>query len=270
MNRRFAFTLVELMIVIAIIAILVTILVPVIANSLETANKTKCASNLKVIGNALHAFAHDNNARFPSIESTAAGNAYGRIGYNNNDPTTLEVADATRPLFMLMALPNGATARTVGYAAPAAFVCPSVSGARTDPIALANQVGFTSDKNISYSYQHQIKVVTTGFRLGLLTGKDKVVLADRSPLTEHRGVTGTAGGSTWYAMEATTASHGANSTNHRGVGQNVLRANNTVAWTSSVAIGPDNDTIWDPSNKLTGSLSVTELPQSTDDIFLVP
>ena len=261
------------MIVIAIIALLTAILIPVIASALEEANKAKCISNLRVIGKSLHEYAHTNNSRFPSIESTATGNAYGKIGYNNNTPDSMDVADATRPLFMLMAVPDGTTARSVSYASPGAFVCPSVSGATPDPMALANQVGFTSNKNISYSYQHQIKTGTTGFTLGLLTGKDKVILADKSPLTEHRGVTGTAGGTTWYAMEAmqpSTYSHSALSLNHRGAGQNVLRADATVSWTSSAGIGPDNDMIWDPSNKLTGALSVNELPQSANDVFLVP
>ncbi|MCE5278145.1 MAG: type II secretion system protein [Planctomycetaceae bacterium] len=271
MNRRHAFTLVELLIVIAIIALLVGILVPVIGNSMSEANKTKCASNLRVIGGALHQFAHANKSRFPSIESVAPGNAYGKIGHNNNDPATLDVADATRPLFMLMAVPDNAAARSVNYAVPGAFVCPGASGASPDPMDLPNQVGFNSYRNISYSYQHQIKTGTTGFLLGLLTSKDKVVLADKSPLTAHGTVTGdNAAGGKWYRMDPTTANHGALSTNHGGGEQNILRADTSVSRTSSVAIGPDNNTIWDPSNKLTGALTVDELPQSADDVFLVP
>ena len=54
---RKAFTLIELLIVIAIIAVLVTILVPVIVISLEKARQTACTSNLKVIGKAYQDYA---------------------------------------------------------------------------------------------------------------------------------------------------------------------------------------------------------------------
>jgi len=58
------FTLIELMIVIAIIAILASILVPNFAKSRDKANLESCKSNLRNIGLAMELYAQDNNGNF--------------------------------------------------------------------------------------------------------------------------------------------------------------------------------------------------------------
>ena len=64
-QRLRAFTLVELMVVTAIIAILAAILYPVFAQAREAARKASCQSNLEQLGMALHLYAHDHDGRFP-------------------------------------------------------------------------------------------------------------------------------------------------------------------------------------------------------------
>lgn len=70
---RKGFTLIELMIVIAIIAILAAILVPNFVKARAQGQLTSCKSNLKNIGTACEMFAADNNGRYPG--AAQGGNA---------------------------------------------------------------------------------------------------------------------------------------------------------------------------------------------------
>ena len=61
-KKRAGFTLIELMIVIAIIAILAAILVPNFIRARAQGQLTACKSNLKNIGTALEMYSTDNSA----------------------------------------------------------------------------------------------------------------------------------------------------------------------------------------------------------------
>jgi len=60
-----AFTLVELLTVVAIIGILAALLLPALQQGKARAKLVGCQSNLEQLGIAFHSFAHDHNSKFP-------------------------------------------------------------------------------------------------------------------------------------------------------------------------------------------------------------
>src|SRR5258706_15842446 len=66
-----AFTLVELMVVMAIIAILIALFAVVLARARPSASSVACCSNLRQIGVAFQVYANDHGGRLPDPTTTA-------------------------------------------------------------------------------------------------------------------------------------------------------------------------------------------------------
>jgi prepilin-type N-terminal cleavage/methylation domain-containing protein/prepilin-type processing-associated H-X9-DG protein len=72
-RKNQAFTLIEILVVIAIISILAAILFPVFARARENARRASCMSNLKQIGLGMMMYVQDYDETFPAIAMGPAG-----------------------------------------------------------------------------------------------------------------------------------------------------------------------------------------------------
>lgn len=82
-NGGIAFTLVELLVVMAIISLLAGMLLPALALARQEARKASCLGNMKQIGLGLHLYCGDNNEWLP-IRSGSWSSIYGSTDWSLN------------------------------------------------------------------------------------------------------------------------------------------------------------------------------------------
>lgn len=113
---RSAFTLIELIVVISIIALLVGITLPALGNARENARRLRCLANLKGLGVSFQLYMNDSKDLFPYVlPFRNPGNPGG-----GNDPSLLEVLAA----YADAAIPYEDPATGLYVAGPP-WVCPS-------------------------------------------------------------------------------------------------------------------------------------------------
>ena len=274
-SRTRAFTMVELLIVIGILALLISILLPALNRARETANRIKCASNLRQIGQSIMLYANQYKGLMPRtyFQGVAPG-VFNFItdntGCDQTDPFSgsptgnVGVNNIPASLFLLL--------RTQQIL-PAVFICPS-----TDAVADAfgggtntaqNRCNFSDiHVNLSYSYQNPFtdtSAQSLGFaKLTNAIDPAFVIMADINP-----GISGTKDNVTSADLAPTAG--GAilalgNSNNHSKSGQNVMYADGHVTFENSPFCGIAQDMIYTRGNGQPQGIDATNWKCSSADM----
>ncbi|MDR2439321.1 MAG: DUF1559 domain-containing protein [Planctomycetaceae bacterium] len=86
-----AFTLVELLVVIAIISVLIALLLPAVQAAREAARRSTCSNNLKQFGLGLHNY-HDTRLALPAFQWGIAGTPSAANPYGNEERCSANIA----------------------------------------------------------------------------------------------------------------------------------------------------------------------------------
>ncbi|MBX2852117.1 MAG: DUF1559 domain-containing protein [Phycisphaeraceae bacterium] len=71
--KRNAFTLIDLLVVISVIAILIALLLPALGKAKQSAKTAQCLANVRQLGVSLRAYAYENNGKLMPMENANAG-----------------------------------------------------------------------------------------------------------------------------------------------------------------------------------------------------
>jgi len=280
--KRKGFTLIELLVVVAIIALLISILLPSLSRARELAKRAVCASNLRGIGQGCHIYSNDNLESFPqhyyvanetgtqppfntNVQYIGKMGSMGGISIKTQTgpQTSTNIGHHSRSLFLLI---------IGGQSTPGQFICPSSgdtednlrnngSDSTTPPESAAqpgrNRFDFKGWPHLSYGYQ-----VPFGKKAKPTQKMDvrMALAADKGP---YFRAAGTDAGTQTTADQAsgiippawgTVASdilkknnddwRPYNSANHSGEGEEVLFVDGHADWIKKPIGGVNNDNIY--------------------------
>jgi hypothetical protein len=287
--RKHAFTLIDLVIVIAAAAIL--LFVGLCSKHLgdEVANRVRCAANLKSIGQALLLYANENRGSFPrtrydlpTTDKPVFGTPYEAHPDLGAQAKTEPFAKDAAPEASTRPQPNDVTAaiyllmRTQDITSNE-FVCPSTTqthwdfgGGTNDALSWTNWNGNAGIRaHLSYSMQNPYAsqaAAREGFKFNSGLGREFALVTDMNPGTDAL-----------LAMTPTSTPQqlrAGNSLNHQQDGQNVLFGDGRVQFSPTPFAGADEDNIftYGPSgtNKPKGGDGIVGSPTGPNDCIVLP
>lgn len=259
-QRPRAFTLLELLIVIAIIGILMALLMPMAEKAREKAYITACAANLHSIGQALTLYCDANRGQFPRTTHVAGAPLAVGTGAAAPDPFGAggpSANDCSSPLWLLARVQHVPTKILIcAYDDENEFSPDAADPARTS--------NFTSwKKSLGYSYANpypDAAATVAGYKLTGRILADFAVAADLNP-----GISPRTNPTTVRPGMADALMKFGNSINHERKGQNVLYADGHAAWQATPFCGHGGDNIYASQRN-----KVEDSPVAPGDSVLLP
>jgi prepilin-type N-terminal cleavage/methylation domain-containing protein/prepilin-type processing-associated H-X9-DG protein len=227
-----AFSLIELLVVLGILAILLSIFVPYVAKVRETDHRARCAENLRTVMSALQTYASANHGTFPRVTYDPAHNPNGYAAYSGAvapNPfardTQVHPNDVTASLWLLV---------RSGLLKPGIFICPATDDTRdpADASEWKRRSNFGSAGHLSYSYASPFSSAA-GYTLNDYLPADFALMADLNPGRSASGSDVTR--PSWDSPPLDMAP--ANSMNHGRAGQNVLYTDGHVQFQTTPYCG---------------------------------
>jgi prepilin-type N-terminal cleavage/methylation domain-containing protein len=283
--RQTGFTLVELLVVIGIIALLISILLPSLNRARETANRVKCASNLRQIGQALLIYSNDAKGPYPRTNYVSGANVtptWG-TGATSTDPFSAGTAGTARPFDNDVSAALYLLLRTQDITSEV-FVCPSSNAEKWDfgggsntALNWSNWNGTAGvQRNLSYSYANPYPdqtATSSGYKLNNSLGAEFAVASDINPGDSLSSPGGT--NDNVLAVTSTSSARDmkqANSNNHDEDGENVLYGDGHVEFQTNPFCGIQRDMIYARRSGASGFVSdkVVASPYDSNDSVLLP
>lgn len=158
-STQSAFSLIELLLVIAIMGILLGLLLAAVQKARSAAHRIECANNLKQIGLALHSYHDAHRSLPPGMSREIDGGAYPFLSWNarvlpylEQNDLWLEIQAAYRTNRIFLSVPPHVHRKTVIRS----FVCPSDARSASPALLADGQiVAFTSYLGVEGTNQFQ-------------------------------------------------------------------------------------------------------------------
>jgi prepilin-type processing-associated H-X9-DG protein len=269
-RSRRAFVFVELLVVLALLALLVPVALSSACRARETANRVKCGSNLRQIGQALMIYAQENKGEYPRTRYQPGVAPTQYTGVFAANPFTAGDApgpnDVSAAMFLLVRTQDITTE---------VFVCASGNGekySRHDGKDLRESSNFPDEVALSYSvanpYPDGVNVKKR-FPQNGISDADYALAADMNP-----GKDGDFDATAPTATSNAKAMQRANSRNHEAAGQNILFGDGHVEFVQNPFCGIKRDNVYTVAGAADGSAPTSGVisgsPKWDGDSVLLP